>query len=655
MNLKNTTLLICFLFAFFSSYAQKNEMQNHNITRCYADEANAKLLEKYPTMMGSEKFEQILQEQLAYHKNSKSQSVVVTIPVVVHVLHNGEQIGTGANITDAQVISQITVLNEDYRRMLNTPGYNTDIDGADVEVEFCLAQQNPDGDNINGIDRINIGQDGIFEASLQDAQNQMDALKPSSIWDPSRYMNMWSVKYRGGSGILGYAQFPGGGGSTDGVVSDYRYFGSSDYNDGTFNLSAPFDKGRTMTHEVGHFLGLYHTFQGACPFSGESANEGDFCLDTPAVGSPNYGCPSSDSCATGDSDMVENYMDYTNDACMNIFTNDQKARVLAVLASQNNRASLTTSNVCQPGLIFDTDAMVAVTDIPADLCDQDLDVSVRITNAGNNLLTTATIAYNVDGGASQIYNWNGNLALNDFDDVVLTSVPYSGGGAHVLTLTIESPNNATDENLVNNEVTASFDVPEEYSTSTVTFTLMPDDYGSETTWAFTDGDGTVLYSGGPYANGNTNAITETFTINTTSCYTLTIEDEYGDGICCAYGDGSYALETDDASQIVLGGTFTDTISHTFKLGQGLSIEEEQLNTNLGLFPNPVSDVLTVTVAEFSTIDYVLYNALGQELKRGLFNQGVNSLTVSTYAKGVYFIKLRNTENNAFITKKLLVK
>ncbi|RAJ15007.1 T9SS-dependent choice-of-anchor J family protein [Olleya aquimaris] len=318
------------------------------LIRCGSDEYNARLLQNNPNMMGSQAFEEIVKNKIqeAKQQRTSNQMVVVTIPVVVHVFHNGETVGTGPNITDAQVISQITVLNEDYRRLLGTPGYNVNPVGADVEVEFCLAQTDPNGSPTNGIDRVNIGQNGIFEANLSDAQNQMDALKPSSIWDPANYMNMWSVAFNGGSGLLGYAQFPGGPADTDGVVADYRFFGSSDYNDGTFNLSAPFDKGRTMTHEVGHFLGLYHTFQEGC--AGTGSTGGDFCADTPAVGSPNYGCPTgTDSCPSDAGlDMIENYMDYSDDACMNVFTVDQKARVQAVLASQVNRASLTSSSVC---------------------------------------------------------------------------------------------------------------------------------------------------------------------------------------------------------------------------------------------------------------------------------------------------------------------
>src|SRR5690606_38956071 len=161
---------------------------------------------------------------------------------------------------------------------MGTPGYNTNPVGADVEVEFVLAQRTPSGCPTTGINRVNICQDGTTQSDVQ-------YWKTQTYWDPSKYMNMWSSKYVGDlDGILGYAQFPGGAANTDGVSSSYTYFGSSDYDDGTFELSAPYDKGRTMTHEVGHYLGLFHTFEGGC------SGAGDQVADTPPVASPNYGC-----------------------------------------------------------------------------------------------------------------------------------------------------------------------------------------------------------------------------------------------------------------------------------------------------------------------------------------------------------------------------
>ena len=267
---------------------------------------------------------------------------IIRIPVVVHVIHNGEPVGTGPNISQAQVQSQIEVLNEDFRRKEGTNGFNDHPDGADTEIEFYLATQDPNGRSLAepGIDRVNGRRNSWPRGPIR---NPLDnSVKPQTIWPPDRYFNIWTVNFGGfvSRDLLGYAQFPSNSGlpglntnegaaSTDGIVVGYKYFGSSDK--GNFpDLWAPFDKGRTTTHEVGHWLGLRHIWgDGDCTVD-------DYCADTPNVGEANIGCPTgARSC--GEIPMVENYMDYTDDPCMNIFTQDQKERMLTVLRNSPRR------------------------------------------------------------------------------------------------------------------------------------------------------------------------------------------------------------------------------------------------------------------------------------------------------------------------------
>ena len=263
------------------------------------------------------------------------------IPVVVHVVHNGEAVGTGPNISEAQVISQIEVLNEDFRRKAGTNGFNTD--GVDTEIEFYLATSDPEGNELDepGIDRVDGGlpiwPTGL--ASIIDTR-----LKPETIWDPNQYFNIWTVNFGGfvGRNLLGYAQFPSSSGllgleedeglaETDGVVIGYKYFGSSEKGDFS-DLSDTYNLGRTCTHEVGHWLGLRHIWgDGDCAVD-------DFCDDTPRAEAPNYSCSANVSC--GSPDMIENYMDYTEDACVNTFTADQKDRMLQVLMNSPRRNTL---------------------------------------------------------------------------------------------------------------------------------------------------------------------------------------------------------------------------------------------------------------------------------------------------------------------------
>ncbi|MCB0760597.1 MAG: T9SS type A sorting domain-containing protein [Flavobacteriales bacterium] len=251
---------------------------------------------------------------------------VVTIPCVVHVVYNT----TAENISDAQIMSQITVLNEDFRRT-NSDADNTWSQAADTQIEFCLATVDPNGNATTGIVRTytSVTAFGTNDNMKFSSSGGADA------WPAGDYLNLWVCDISGG--ILGYAQFPGGQTSTDGVAIDYQYFGTI----GT--ATAPFDLGRTATHEVGHWLNLRHIWgDGACGVD-------DFVSDTPTSDAANYGCAIGHvSCST--TDMVQNYMDYSDDACMNLYTSGQTDRMRALFEPGGFRASLLTSNGCGNGV-----------------------------------------------------------------------------------------------------------------------------------------------------------------------------------------------------------------------------------------------------------------------------------------------------------------
>ncbi len=238
---------------------------------------------------------------------------VKIIPVVVHVVHDG---GTN-NISDAQIQSQIDVLNEDFRKIIGTNGYGN---GVDTEIEFCLAKKDPQGKCTNGIVRI--------KSPLSNHQtHQRSQLKLLSYWDNLRYLNIYVVKnINNGSGTLGYSSFPGGPPDEDGIVVRHDYFGKT----GTASTTL----GRTTTHEVGHWFGLYHTFNGGC--GADTCADGDYVCDTPPAANPNFGCPTINSCSIdvpNVNDQIQNYLDYSNDNCKNMFTNGQAQRMQATLAS----------------------------------------------------------------------------------------------------------------------------------------------------------------------------------------------------------------------------------------------------------------------------------------------------------------------------------
>ena len=324
------------------------EVGPNGYKRCATMEADSMRRAINPNMPTLQEEEIWLQQKILEYKannqDGNAKKVVITLPVVVHVIHNGDPIGQDENISNDQILSQIQVLNEDFRRMIGTNGANTHTDGADVEIEFCMAIIDPNGAPTDGIDRVQ--QSSASFSGLAD----VDAIKPNSIWNPDNYLNMWVVNYAN-SGLLGFAQFPdnsglgglnatNGNANTDGVVADYRAFGSSQiFPAGTYD--PPYDLGRTMTHELGHWFGLRHIW-------GDSNCGDDFCGDTPESSGSNFSCNVQTTC-DGIQDMVENYMDYTDDACMNIFTEDQKTRMLTVMTVSPRRASLIASavTVCQ--------------------------------------------------------------------------------------------------------------------------------------------------------------------------------------------------------------------------------------------------------------------------------------------------------------------
>lgn len=281
-----------------------------------------------------QQIEQFTQNYIAANGNGASRSVI-TIPVVFHILYNTST----QNISDAQVQAQINQLNLDYARLnadaANTPSAFASL-GANTNVQFCLAQRDPNGNATTGI---------IHKSTTNTSFTTDDKAKHSSTggddaWPASSYLNLWSCNL--GGGLLGYAQFPGGAASTDGVVILYSSVGSV-AKPGT---AAPYNYGRTATHEVGHWLNLYHIWgddNGACSGS-------DNVGDTPNQGSENYGCPTfphTDACAsTSPGVMFMNYMDYTDDGCMNIFTQGQSARMAALFVTGGARVGILSSLGC---------------------------------------------------------------------------------------------------------------------------------------------------------------------------------------------------------------------------------------------------------------------------------------------------------------------
>lgn len=319
---KKLAVLVCFSLLIHAAFAQQ-------IIPCATDALYQEQVRLNPALKTEEtKANELLRQQISSF--TKKANGIIYIPVVFHIIHDDSL----QNISQAQIMNQIKILNEDFRRKTGTPGFSTDPASADMQIEFRLAQYDPNGVKHDGINRI--------KSAL--TNNAGDQVKALSYWNSTKYLNVWVVKtinsssVPAGGTILGYAQFPwqqSSKPSTDGVIIRSDQIGVV----GTGQIS---QGGRTLTHEIGHWLGLYHTFQDGCAggTANNCASQGDQVCDTPPVATSSTGCNVGQNSCTTDvpdlPDMVRNYMDYSDGTCMNTYTAGQKARVFNSLASYRN-------------------------------------------------------------------------------------------------------------------------------------------------------------------------------------------------------------------------------------------------------------------------------------------------------------------------------
>ncbi|MDX2072507.1 MAG: M43 family zinc metalloprotease [Haliscomenobacter sp.] len=307
---------------------------------CAASEMQRLLFEKDPTLLQRQlALDEVIHQQLQRQQNQVElrNSAVFTIPVVVHIIHqNGSE-----NISDAQIQSAIQHLNDAFAHQ---GYYGAAGQGTNIPIQFCLAQRTPNNQATNGITRE------VSSLTTMSMETDDSALKNLNRWDPRQYVNIWVVRdinsKAHGSGVAGYAYYASAHGSSfDGIVCEARYFGNSPAND------------VVLIHEVGHYLNLYHTFEGGCT-NNNCELEGDRVCDTPPDQAKHTGClynscntdtddtRSVNPLKTDVNDLTENYLDYSPFSCQHAFTPGQSARMLAAL--QTIRASLLDSPGCLP-------------------------------------------------------------------------------------------------------------------------------------------------------------------------------------------------------------------------------------------------------------------------------------------------------------------
>ncbi len=628
-NLQQLTLLCLCIFAttpLFAQHHQHNHSHTHTHSHdgvpphrtCHAVEVMNQYMQQHPD--ATERIQEIERHTQDYISSGQAATDrnIISIPVVVHVIYNNST----ENISDAQILSQMQVLNDDFRRQ------NADANGkwsqaADTEIEFCLATVDPNGNPTTGITRTftNVTSFSTNNAMKYSSQGGKDA------WPTDQYLNMWVCDL--GGGILGYAQFPGSGAAaTDGVVMGYKYFGT------VGAATAPFDGGRTTTHEVGHWLNLRHIWgDGPC-------GQDDFVGDTPESDAPNYGCtPNHVSCSSAD--MVENYMDYSDDACMNLFTSGQKARMRALFAPGGFRESLVNSNGCGGGSTGGGPAACAanINSFPysegfeAGLGDwsQSSSDDIDWTRRSGSTPSGSTGPSAASAGSFYMYveasspNYPSKIAVLNSPCFNLSSLnapelsfQYHMYGSNMGTLSLQASNDGGNNWVTiwsqtgdqgNSWIAANVNLSayagdselrlrfygstgsnfrsdmaiDDISLSNVssgggstgggssscadnevTLNISFDNYASETSWSIVDASGNTVASGSGYANGD-NGHSETLCL-VDGCYDFVINDSYGDGICCAYGNGSYSLSDAEGNILAAGAEFTNTETTNFCFG-----------------------------------------------------------------------------------------
>lgn len=424
-------IIVNLIYLFVLGFVSNNFVFAQSIEKCGSAHLHNQMMQNDPMyLQNMQDFELFVKHYVANNTKTAAQ---YRIPVVVHVLHKGEAVGVGTNVSDADIRKGIQMLNNNYRKIAGTTG---DGNGVDMEIEFALAVRDPNGNCTNGITRVSMtGNSSYMTYGVQSSTSQglTDAqVKAVTSWNRQKYYNIYLVSEidnnEGGAGVQGYAYFASSHGQS---------------NDGAVILASNFTSGASMTttHELGHALNLYHTFEGdgtgsSCPSTtnGCGSGAGDCCADTPPHKRSQSDCNATgtNSCNSNSSNslFVHNYMDYSSDACMNMFTANQKTRALA--ACSGPRASFFASSnlalvpVSAPVVDFTTSSSVICSGQTVSF----MDLSACVPNT-----------YLPETNWSNItFSWtfvNGSTTLTS--SVQNPTMTFTVPGAYDVTLTVTTP------------------------------------------------------------------------------------------------------------------------------------------------------------------------------------------------------------------------
>jgi hypothetical protein len=417
------------------------------IKRCATMEVLQRSLEKDEALRARYENDKQLIQQLAAERagnpGARVEATPVYIPVVFHIV-----LPDPNEVTDKMIEDQITVLNRDFAG-LNPDSINIlpafkPLFGKS-KIQFVLAKRTPTNQPTNGIDRV-----VTTQPSFSQANNYVKHASTggANAWNSTKYMNVWVCTL--GGGLLGYSTFPGTSSADEQGVVMY----SATLPGGSL---AGYNDGRTLTHESGHFFFLFHIWgddDGACTGS-------DNVNDTPNQSDASSGCHSgvvTDVCSPATPGiMYQNYMDYSSDGCMALFTLQQVTRMEAAL--NNYRLSLTTSNGAVSPLQNNDAQMVSIDNPVNRVCDTKFQPSITIRNYGALPLTSLVINASVDGGTAVQTQWTGSLASLSTIAITLNPITTGANGAHTIKIQLASPNGTTDLGPANDTLSKSFVYP----------------------------------------------------------------------------------------------------------------------------------------------------------------------------------------------------
>ena len=343
---KQISFLLLAVIAAVPLFAQIKKI-GQPVIRCYTVETINDGRKKNKQAETDAHFEAWLKIKTAERKSERLEVKSYTVPIIFHIINNGEAKGVGSNLAQAFIQQQILQLNKDYANLSNSPYASASGTG----IQFALAQKDESGNILPepGIERINRSSKSWTAPGTKGWSRDyiVSTIKPQSIWNPEKYVNVWLVPAmnNGGTGkLLGFSTFPVSStldglaadplesNTTAGVVIDYSTVGSI-FRPQT--CDAGWGKGKTLSHELGHFFGLRHTW-------GDEKCGNDYVDDTPVEEDANYGTPihpKPNSCGTAD-EMFENYMDYSDDEVLNTFTSKQVDRMQTVMLFSPRRINL---------------------------------------------------------------------------------------------------------------------------------------------------------------------------------------------------------------------------------------------------------------------------------------------------------------------------